>query len=188
MEGNLITLFRDFCKQLGIRNHYSSPSHPQANGQAKVANQSLLKIIKTQLEGTKGVWLNKLPSVLWACKMSVRAPIGETSFKLACGSEAIIPTKVHITNHRVMKYGDEENEEQLFLDLDLIDEVRMNAKQRTTRYKNLIARQYNVMVKPRRFNIGDFILKRVFLATRNPTHGKLWHNWEGPYRVINCKR
>ena len=24
--------FRDCCSQLGIRNHYSSPAHPQANG------------------------------------------------------------------------------------------------------------------------------------------------------------
>jgi len=24
--------FRDFCSQLGIRNHYSSPTQPQANG------------------------------------------------------------------------------------------------------------------------------------------------------------
>ena len=32
------TSFREFCKQLGIRNYYFSPSHPQANGQAEVAN------------------------------------------------------------------------------------------------------------------------------------------------------
>ena len=87
-----------------------------------------MKIIKTRLEGTKGVWLDELPSVLWACKMSVRAPTGETPFKLAYGSEVIMPAEVHMTNHRVMKYGDEENEEQLFLDLNLIDEVRMNAE------------------------------------------------------------
>ena len=48
--------FRDFCEQLGINNHYSSPSHIQANGQAEVANRSLLKIIKTRLEGAKGIW------------------------------------------------------------------------------------------------------------------------------------
>ena len=24
--------FRDFCSELGIKNHYSSPVHPQANG------------------------------------------------------------------------------------------------------------------------------------------------------------
>ena len=47
--------FRDFCSQLGIRNHYSSLAHPQANGQVEVTNQSLLKIIKTRLEGAKGI-------------------------------------------------------------------------------------------------------------------------------------
>ena len=47
--------FRDFCNQLGIINHYSSPSHPQANGQVEVANRSLLKIIKTRLVGAKGI-------------------------------------------------------------------------------------------------------------------------------------
>ena len=70
----------------------------------------------------------------------------------------------------------------------ILDEVRTNAEQRTARYKNLMARQYDAMVKPIRFNIGDFVLKRVSLAIRNSAHGKLRPNWEGPYKVINCKR
>ena len=45
--------FRDFCLELGIKNHYLSPAHPQANGQVEVMNRSLLKIIKTRLEGAK---------------------------------------------------------------------------------------------------------------------------------------
>ena len=118
----------------------------------------------------------------------MRIPTGETPFKLAYGSEAVIPAEVHMTSHRVMKYQDKENKEQLRLNLDLIDKVRMDAEQRTERYKNLMAKQYDVMVNPRHFNIGDIILNRVSLVTRNPTHGKLGPNWEGPYRVINCKR
>ena len=51
-----------------------------------------------------------------------------------------------------------------------------------------MARKYNAMVKLRHFNIGDLVLKRVSLVTRNLAHGKLGPNWEGPYRVINCKR
>ena len=47
--------FRDFCSDLGIKNHYSSLAHPQANRQVEVTNRILLKIIKTQLEGTKGI-------------------------------------------------------------------------------------------------------------------------------------
>ena len=87
-----------------------------------------------------------------------------------------------------MKYEDEENEEQLHLNLDVIDEVRGDVEQRTARYKNHMARQHDAMVKPRRFSIGDLVLKRVSLATKNLAHGKLGPNWEGPYKVINCKR
>ena len=47
--------FKDFCLELGIKNHYSSPTHPQANGQVEVTNRSLLKIIKTRLERAKGI-------------------------------------------------------------------------------------------------------------------------------------
>ena len=93
-----------------------------------------------------------------------------------------------MASHRVEGYQVEENEGQLCLNLGLIDEVRTDAEQRTARYKNLMARQYDAMVKPRRFNIGDLVLKRVTLGTRNPAYGKLGPNWEGPYRVINCKR
>ena len=72
--------FKDFCSKLGIKNHYSSLAHPQANGQVEVTNRSLLKIIKTRLEGVKGIWSDELPSVLWAYKTTARTPTGETPF------------------------------------------------------------------------------------------------------------
>ena len=148
----------------------------------------MLKIIKTRLKGAKGVWLDELPGVLWAYRTTIRTPTGETPFKLAYGSESVIPAEVHMANHGVMKYQDRNNEEKLRLNLDLIDEVRMDAEQRIARYKKLMARQYDAMVKPRYFNIEDLVLKRVSLETKNPAHGKLGPNWEGPYKVINCKR
>ena len=83
--------FRNFCSQLGIKNHYSSPTYPQANGQVEVTNRSLLKIIKTQLDGAKGIWPEELPSVLWAYRTTVRTPTGETPFRLTYGNEAVIP-------------------------------------------------------------------------------------------------
>ena len=118
----------------------------------------------------------------------MRTPTRETPFKLAYGSEAVIPVKVHMVNHRVMMYQDKDNKEQLRLNLDLIDEVRTDVEHKIAKYKNLMARQYDAMVKPRRFNIGDLVLEKVSLATKNPAHGKLGPNWEGPYRIINSKR
>ena len=131
---------------------------------------------------------DELPSVLWAYKMTVRTPIGVTPFKLANGSDAIIPAKVGLTSYRLAHYKEEENEEQLCLSLNLINEVRIDAEQRVAHYKNLITKYHDTLVKPRQFNIRDLVLKRASLATKDPTHGKLGPNWEGPYKVINSKR
>ena len=42
--------FRDFCAELGIKNYYSSPAHPQSNGQAEVTIRTLKAALKTKLE------------------------------------------------------------------------------------------------------------------------------------------
>nr|XP_023915020.1 uncharacterized protein LOC112026560 [Quercus suber] len=66
--------FRDFCSGLGIKNKFSSPGHPQANGQMEVTNRTLLKIINTKLDDSKGAWPEELPNVLWAYRTTVRTP------------------------------------------------------------------------------------------------------------------
>ena len=73
-----------------------------------------MKIIKTRLEGTKGVWPDELSGVLWAYKTIVRTLTGETPFKLAYGNKAVIPAEVYMANHRVTMYQDKDNEEQLY--------------------------------------------------------------------------
>ena len=143
--------FRDFCLELGIKNHYSSPAHPQANGQVEVTNRTLLKIIKTRLEGAKGIWLDELPSVLWAYRAIARTPTRETPFRLAYGTDAIIPTEIGLTSYRVDSYSEKTNEEELRLQLDLVDEVRTATEQRLARYQNLMAKHYNSNVKHREF-------------------------------------
>ena len=105
--------FRDFCSELGIKDHYSSPTHPQANGQVEVTNQSLLKIIKTLLEGAKGIWPDELPSVLWAYRTTARTPTGETLFRIAYGSDTVIPAEVGLTSYRVENYDEDKNEKAM---------------------------------------------------------------------------
>ena len=120
--------FRDFCSELGIKNHYLLPAHPQANGQVEVMNRSLLKIIKTWLEGANGIWSDELPSVLWAYWTTARTPIGEMPFQLAYGSEAVILAEVGLTSYRVENYDKDKNEEAIRLQLDLVDELRAAAE------------------------------------------------------------
>ena len=126
--------FINFCSQLGIKNYYSSPTHPQVNGQVEVMNRFLLKIIKTQLEGAKGIWLEELPSILWAYRTTTRTSTGETLFRLAYESEAVILAEVGLTSYRVKNHDERSNDEAMRLQLDLVDEVRATAEQRLAWY------------------------------------------------------
>ena len=62
------------------------------------------------------------------------------------------------------------------LQLDLLDEVRATAKQRLTRYQNLMAKHYNSRVRYRDFQVGDLVLRKVMGASRDPTQGKIGPN------------
>ena len=70
--------FQAFCEKWKIRNYYSTPAYPQANGQAEAANKAVLDGIKKRLEKKKGKWPDELPIVLWAYRTTPRSSTGET--------------------------------------------------------------------------------------------------------------
>ena len=80
--------------------------------------------------------------------MMARTPIRETLFRLAYRSEAAIPIEVELISYRVGNHDKSRNNEAMRLQLDLVDEVRAEAKQRLVRYQNLMA---NLRVKHKDF-------------------------------------
>ena len=160
--------FWDFYSQLGIRNHYSSPAHPQANGQVKVTNRSLLKIIKTRLKGAKGIWPEELPSILWAYRTTARTPTGDTPFRLTYGNETVILTEIRLTSYRVDNHNEGRYDEAIRLQLDLVDKVKATVEQRLAQYQDRMAKHYNSRVRHRDFKVEDFVLKKVMGAARDP--------------------
>ena len=110
-----------------------------------------------------GVWLEELPSVLWAYRTTARTPIGETLFRLVYGSEAIISVVVGLTSYRVGNHDERKNEEAIRLQHDLQDEVRATAEQRLTHYKDLMAKHYNSQVRHRDFKVGDLVLRKEWV-------------------------
>jgi transposase InsO family protein len=52
------------CAELHIRNYFSSPGHPQVNGQVEATNKTIFKILKKKLGDRKGDWVDDLPEVL----------------------------------------------------------------------------------------------------------------------------
>ena len=173
---------------MGIKNQFSSLGHPQANGQTEVTNRTLLKIIKTKLDGAKGAWPEELPNVLWAYRTTARTPTGETLLRLTYGTEAVIPIEVGVTSTRQAAFSEEGNEDELQINLDCLDEVREKASNKMEKYRQKMAEYYNKRVKLRRLEVGDLVLRKVSIATKDLNQGKLGPTWEGPYRVVHYSR
>ena len=91
-------------------------------------------------------------------------------------SEAVIPAEVGLTSYRVENHDESRTDEAMRLQLDLVDEVRATTEQKLARYQNLMAKHYNSRVRHRDFQVGDLVLRKVTVATRDPSQGKLGPN------------
>ena len=112
----------------------------------------------------------------------------ETPFVLAFGTEAVAPVEVGIKSPRVELASEEKNDEALRLNLELLDEKREQVQQCKEEYQRKTARHYNQRIKPISYVPSDLVLKKLLPARKNPTHGKLGPNWEGPYIITRVVR
>ena len=135
--------FRDFSTELGIKNYYSSPAHPQSDGQAEVTIRTLKAALKTKLENLKGKWVEYLPEVLWAYRTTHKSATQETPFALAFGAEAVVSVEVGLKSPRVEFANAESNEEILRLNLDLLEEKREQVLRRAEDYRRKTSKYYN---------------------------------------------
>ena len=90
-----------------------------------------------------------------------------------------------VPSYRVSHFVPSENDVQLRLNLDLLEERRHNASLRVAAYQQTSARYFNSKVKQRGFRVGDLVLRRVMLNTRELNAGSLGPTWEGPYQVVD---
>ncbi|XP_027076955.1 uncharacterized protein [Coffea arabica] len=99
--------------------------------------------------------------------------------------EAVLPAEVKIPSLRILMEAQIEEAEwvrERHEQLSLIDEKRLNAICHEQCYQQRMARVYNKKVKPRLFEVGDKVLKRI-LPMQDKTKGKFAPNWQGPFIV-----
>ncbi|GFS40591.1 hypothetical protein Acr_00g0069450 [Actinidia rufa] len=181
--------YRLFCSDLAISHHFSSPGHPQANGQVEVTNRTILRNLKARLERSKKRMRQRTcRSILWAYHTTSRIPTGETPYSIVFGTESVIPVKIGMPSFRTSNFDKENNEAELRLNLDLLEERREKDELRQAAYKCQVTKYYNRRVKHRSFLPGDPVLRKVTLSIREPNTGKLDPTWEGPYKVIKVSK
>lgn len=98
-------------------------------------NRTILQGLRARLDGSKGWWVDELPSVLWAYHTTSRTPTAETLFSLVFGVEVVIPVEIGLPSPRVESYSERNNPKLLRASLDFIDEARDRARLRMAAFR-----------------------------------------------------
>ena len=175
---------RRLCERFKIRHHNSAPYRPKMNGAVEAANKNIKKILGKMVITYKD-WSDMLPYALHAYRTAVRFSTGATPYSLVYGMEAMTPIEVEIPSLRVLVEAELEEAEWIkarYEQLNLIDEKRLKAVCHGQLYQKRMARAFNKNVRPRSFQPGDLVLKRI-LPNQEDSRGKWSPTYEGPYIV-----
>ncbi|XP_027181756.1 uncharacterized protein LOC113780142 [Coffea eugenioides] len=153
--------FKAWCENFGIKQHFTSVGHPQANGQAENFNRTLLHGFKIRLHRAGSSWMEELSNVLWSYRTTPRSSTQETPFSLTYGSKTVVPAEFITSSPRIAVYAAELNEEERRVDIDLAEEKRDMAAAKVALYKNILTGYYNARVKHLRFSSRDLCSGRI---------------------------
>ncbi|XP_015075537.1 uncharacterized protein K02A2.6-like [Solanum pennellii] len=179
-----IHLMQEVCYQFKIEHRSSTPYRLKANGAVEAANKNIKKILRKMVQSSRQ-WHEKLPFALLGYRTTVRTSVGATPYSLVYGIEAVIPAEIEISSLRIVveaEIGDNEWITTRLEQWSLIDEKRLTSVCHGQSYQNRMARAYNKKVRPRHFEEGQLVLRRIF-PHHAETKGKFSPNWKRPLVV-----
>jgi hypothetical protein len=87
--------------------------------------------------------VKEVPHVLWAHWAMTKKSTGETPFSLTYRTEAFIPTEIGLPSRRTQALDTTSNEQELWLNLELLDERSEITAIKEAKYKRTLEQHYN---------------------------------------------
>ncbi|XP_055961838.1 uncharacterized protein LOC126681523 [Mercurialis annua] len=178
---------QEFATDYGKKLLTSTPYYAQANGQAESSNKIIINIVQKMLEENPRDWHRILSEALWAYRTSRRNATGVSPFMLTYGHDAVLPMEVVVRSLRVAKQNHltpEDYNETMMMELENLEEGRLQALNNMIIQKKKVSRSYNKKVRSKTFQEDELVWKLILPpGTKDREYGKWSTNWEGPFLV-----
>ncbi|XP_068503965.1 uncharacterized protein [Phaseolus vulgaris] len=145
------------------------------------ANRVLLSGLKRRLEKAKGTWAEEVPRIVWAYHTTPQSTTRETAFSLVYGSDAMIPVEIQESSPHFQSFMAEESNKERKVNLDLLDEVREEARIKVEALKRRVEHKHSSKLRPRQFQVADLVMRQTHPYQ---LENKLPPKWTDPFRVM----
>ena len=91
---SVTSFFASLLSKYGVKYQVSLAYHPQSNGQAKVSNREIKKILEKTVNVTRKDWANKIDDSLWAYRIAFKTPLGMSLYQIVYGKAYHLPVEL----------------------------------------------------------------------------------------------
>jgi transposase InsO family protein len=164
----------ELIKQIGATHLYSTPYHPETNGQVERYNSTMDAKIAALSNLRKTNWDDQLPFVTFNYNTSIHSSTKQIPFEMMYGRKPVLPLD-HQDVNVTLDYDPEHSKKLNEYLSSLNDQAKRNIILNQQRYKQ----HYDMNRSDPLFQINDLVL----VKTLNIRH-KFDIRYEGPFRII----
>ncbi|KAI9107427.1 hypothetical protein K1719_021464 [Acacia pycnantha] len=150
--------FQALMKKYGVKHKVSLPYHPQSNGQAEISNREIKNILE-KVVGT------------------TRKDCMPLTFGIGAWS---------LLGHQKLNFDTQAVGKKRLLQLNELDEIRLNAYENARIYKEKTKRDHDRKIIPKSFEPGQSVL--LYNSKLRLFPGKLKSRWSGPFQVVQASK